>query len=85
MALFKITRGAEKNLPSTRHDGYAYFCTDTGSFYIDYKEKESDPDTKIQRRKISAGEADKLISLIDAGAANIPVYFEDGVPKAVAY
>ena len=36
MALFKILRGNAANLPTTKKDGYAYFCTDTHDFYIDY-------------------------------------------------
>jgi hypothetical protein len=41
LALFKIHKGAEKNsdgtsrLPSSYVEGYAYFATDTGRFYID--------------------------------------------------
>lgn len=35
MALFKIFRGTSENLPNKIHDGYAYFTTDDGKFYID--------------------------------------------------
>lgn len=41
MALFKIHKGTEKNsngtsrLPKSYVEGYAYFATDTGRFYID--------------------------------------------------
>lgn len=35
MALFKIFRGTSQNLPTSVHDGYAYFTTDDGKFYID--------------------------------------------------
>ena len=35
MSLFKILRGKAVNLPSDMHDGYAYFTTDDGKFYID--------------------------------------------------
>lgn len=35
MALFKILKGQSQNLPSERHEGYAYFVTDTGEFYVD--------------------------------------------------
>lgn len=34
---FKIARGKSKDLPILRKDGYAYFTTDTGKFYIDVK------------------------------------------------
>ena len=36
MALFKIFKGKKANLPETRVDGYAYFTTDDGKFYIDH-------------------------------------------------
>lgn len=35
MALFKISRGGEKNLPTTITDGWAYFTPDTKGFFID--------------------------------------------------
>lgn len=56
MALFKICRGNESNLPTTLTDGYAYFCTDTGNFYIDW----ADSDGNVSREHISAEYATKL-------------------------
>ena len=35
MALFKIKKGVKANLPSTYTEGYCYFTTDDGKFYID--------------------------------------------------
>lgn len=35
MALFKISRGGEKNLPNNITDGWAYFTPDTKGFFID--------------------------------------------------
>lgn len=35
MALFKIARGVAVALPNKITDGYAYFTTDDGKFYID--------------------------------------------------
>lgn len=35
MALFKISKGIAANLPQTLHEGYCYFTTDDGKFYID--------------------------------------------------
>ena len=35
MALFKVARGLAAALPSQITDGYAYFTTDDGKFYID--------------------------------------------------
>ena len=40
MALFKILRGNAASLPKEKKDGYAYFCTDTHDFYIDYKKAD---------------------------------------------
>lgn len=41
MALFKIYRGLAGDLPIGLHDGYAYFTTDDGKFYIDTAEKRT--------------------------------------------
>jgi hypothetical protein len=41
-------------LPTNKHDGYAYFTTDDGKFYIDY---ENDQKT-LQRQAINAEKAD---------------------------
>jgi len=35
MALFKISKGEARNLPITYNEGYCYFTTDDGYFYID--------------------------------------------------
>ena len=35
MALFKILKGNEANLPTNKTEGYAYFTIDTNNFYID--------------------------------------------------
>ena len=56
MALFKICRGLEENLPESLTNGYAYFCTNTGSFFIDHL----DTNGSLVRSKISANYADKL-------------------------
>ena len=63
MALFKICRGNESNLPETLTDGYAYFCTDTGNFYIDW----ADSDGNVSREHISAEYATKLRYKDDSG------------------
>ena len=58
MALFKPFRGTRAALDTLeKHDGYAYFCTDDGSFHIDY----ADADGNLQRKQISAKEAEKLL------------------------
>ena len=78
MALFKILRGAEANLPSTLTDGWAYYCTDTSKFYIDYL----DSDGKLQRKELNAKEADSLKNTANnIGSSTIPVYFsKEGNP-----
>ena len=47
MALFKIFRGASKDLPNKIHSGYAYLTTDDGKFYIDTTDRRIliNPDT----------------------------------------
>jgi hypothetical protein len=35
MALFKISRGGEANMPTDISDGWAYFTPDTKGFFID--------------------------------------------------
>ena len=57
MALFKVNRGNSATLPSVKTDGWAYFCTDTGEFFIDY----SDSDGVLHRKQINAEEAKKLV------------------------
>ena len=50
MALFKQLRGSRTSLDNQPlHDGYAYFCTDDGSFHIDY----TNPDGALQRKQIT--------------------------------
>lgn len=57
MALFKPLLGKRENLPTILTSGYAYFCTDDGSFWIDY----TDSDNVVKRKQINAQEAEKLI------------------------
>ena len=57
MALFKPLLGKRENLPTILTSGYAYFCTDDGSFWIDYK----DLDGVVKRKQINAQEAEKLV------------------------
>ena len=53
MALFKNLRGKRENLPTAKTAGYAYFCTDDGSFHIDYM----DDSGEVQRKQINADNA----------------------------
>ena len=57
MALFKPLLGKRENLHINLTNGYAYFCTDDGSFWIDYM----DSDGIVKRRQINAQEAEKLV------------------------
>lgn len=53
MALFKVFRGKSTELNNvTKVDGYAYFCTDDGSFWIDYKTS----DGSLNRKRINEEE-----------------------------
>ena len=57
MALFRQFRGKRTTLDSQElHDGYAYFCTDDGSFHIDY----IDINGELKRKQINAKEAEVL-------------------------
>lgn len=59
MALFKTLRGKRGNLPEEKTDGYAYFCIDDGTFWIDYK----DDNNIVQRKQINAKEAEELTGM----------------------
>ena len=61
MALFKINRGVNANLPTARHDGYAYFTTDDGKFYIDFADPGGvlqEDGTTVERKALNAERAD---------------------------
>nr|DAF25331.1 MAG TPA: hypothetical protein [Caudoviricetes sp.] len=58
MALFKTLRGKRENLPEKKTDGYAYFCIDDGTFWIDYLDNNT-----VQRKQINAKEAEKLTGM----------------------
>jgi hypothetical protein len=63
MALFKPFRGSRTTLDAyEKHDGYAYFCTDDGSFHIDYK----DADGALKRKQITVSKT-ATISLPASG------------------
>jgi hypothetical protein len=42
MALFKISKGNEANLPKLKRNGFAYFTEDENDFYIDIKDSDTD-------------------------------------------
>lgn len=74
MALFKPFKGSRTSLDAQPlHDGYAYFCTDDGSFHIDYV----GDDGNLQRKQINAKEAEKLTgyniaTILNASNVQIP-------------
>ena len=73
MALFKTLRGKRENLPEKKTDGYAYFCIDDGTFWIDYK----DDNNIVQRKQINAKEAEELTGMsisnaLSSSTAEIP-------------
>lgn len=62
MALFKAFSGERSYLKSEpKVEGYAYFCTDDGTFHIDYK----DNDGNLQRKQVNDAYVQQLISLQD--------------------
>jgi hypothetical protein len=70
MSLFKALRGTRTTLDAQPlHDGYAYFCTDDGTFHIDYV----DADGNLQRKQINEDFIKQLlnttnnVSYLDAG------------------
>ena len=67
MALFKISRGNSANLPSTMNDGWAYFCTDSAGFFIDYTDANGD----LHRKQLSAEFAEKLRYVKDGDTIEI--------------
>lgn len=61
MALFKQLRGNRASLNTQPlHDGYAYFCIDDGSFWIDYNDNG-----ELKRKRINAAELDSKIGVVD--------------------
>lgn len=57
MALFKVFRGLSTELNAVaKTDGHAYFCTDDGSFWIDYKDSNSE----LQRKQVNDFRFDAL-------------------------
>lgn len=73
MALFRIFKGAEEGLAAVpKREGYAYFTTDKGNFYIDIKSDEFNTDGTVSnpvgiRVQVNAKGAQGLID----GAGNL--------------
>lgn len=66
MSLFKINRGKAANLPAEKTDGYAYFTTDDGKFYIDWKDAEGTLHrTQINPSDVATEQADGWMAAAD--------------------
>lgn len=97
MALFKISKGNESNLPAALTNGYCYYTIDEHNFYVDHPNASG----ALVRSKLSAEYAEKLrysndgamveidpseivlkTDLSSAGDSNTPVYFSGGRPVA---
>lgn len=78
MALFKIFRGTSEDLPSAIHDGYAYFTTDDGKFYIDTSQKRIlvNPDTSS---------ADKIAYLKDGVMTDVGAVLDELLGSSAAF
>lgn len=59
MALFKISKGTSRNLPSTLTEGYCWYTYDDSKFYIDYKDDEDN----LVRKAINAEDAATLCGM----------------------
>lgn len=66
MALFKISKGLKNNLPSSKTDGWCYFTTDDGKFWIDYK----DTDNALKRKAVNAAYADAATKATQDSSGN---------------
>lgn len=68
MATIKFLKGESKDLPSSIHEGYMYFCTDTGKVMVDI-----DSETRIQlssEKVIEDGKAEAVGNFVDKKIAN---------------
>ena len=58
MALFKVFRGKREDLEKVaKVDGHAYFCTDDGSFWIDYSEGNNNI---VYRKQVNENDLNKI-------------------------
>lgn len=67
MAFFKGLRGSREALDAQPlHDGHAYFCTDDGTFHIDF----IDADGNLRRKQINAKDAVSITGAVLATSLN---------------
>lgn len=71
MALFKPLRGNRSSLETQPlHDGYAYFCTDDGSFHIDC----TDTNGILKRKQITVSKTSTIFLPASGWAETTNVY-----------
>ena len=73
MALFKISKGLQANLPSTLTEGYCWYTYNDSKFYIDFKDENG----VLTRKALNAQEAEKLTgydiaTILNASDIEIP-------------
>ena len=80
MALFKIEKGLANDLAQKRKntvEGYCYFTTDDGKFYVD----TATGNGTAHRVTLNAGRADRLGNE-DVGNLYTPIYLDEGLPRS---
>jgi len=71
MALFRQFRGNRSSLDAQPlHDGYAYFCTDDGSFHIDC----TDTDGTLKRKQITVSKTSTIFLSASSWTETTNVY-----------
>ena len=56
MALFKVSKGLNTNLPKELTEGYCWYTYDDSKFYIDFKDENGE----LTRKALNADEASRL-------------------------
>lgn len=79
MAFFKLYKGVQAELPVAIHEGYAYFCTDTGNFYLDFSDTErrqfsGEYAEKLRKSDGTVIEVDTLLTADDIDISSLDVY-----------
>lgn len=78
MASFKVLRGLKENIPTDKVDGRMYFCTDTGDFYLDYKDESG----ALQRRTVNETELNNKANAEHLHMKNSIVDFPTSMPAS---
>lgn len=83
MADIKFNRGLSSNLPIQLHDGWIYFCTDTGEFHVDFMDngiltrKTVNSLSALQKSGDTMGGILKFLEGVHYGAS-APTFGEEG-------